>query len=306
MTEYYYLNSRNEPQGPHSLDELADMMASGRVNPTTLIACKGASSWEPLGSILSRENIRTPELSISPGQVGNCPTCGHDLAHDMAEHELPTRCPSCNRALRPEKKGIWANYCQVLRNYARFSGRATRAEYWSFQLVNIVICFILYIGLIIPLIISLFNTNKGALKAFAEHGDSMSEAEAAQLMTDSISQGAPQLLAIFLAAFIVLMLYGLFILIPSIAVSVRRLHDVGWSGWWIAGSFVFGLVLNIVVAIMEVNVAEDETAVLTSSAGILIPVLASYTYNIFLFVLTLLDSKRGPNQYGPSPKYPLG
>ena len=28
-------------------------------------------------------------------------------------------------------------------------------------------------------------------------------------------------------------LYGLAVLIPSLAVSVRRLHDTGRSGWWL-------------------------------------------------------------------------
>ena len=33
-------------------------------------------------------------------------------------------------------------------------------------------------------------------------------------------------------------LFGLFILIPSIAVAVRRLHDTGRSGWWLLVAFV--------------------------------------------------------------------
>ncbi|SIS86723.1 DUF805 domain-containing protein [Neptunomonas antarctica] len=28
-------------------------------------------------------------------------------------------------------------------------------------------------------------------------------------------------------------LYSLFVLLPSIAVSVRRLHDIGRTGWWV-------------------------------------------------------------------------
>lgn len=33
-------------------------------------------------------------------------------------------------------------------------------------------------------------------------------------------------------------LYGLIVLVPGTAVFVRRLHDVGKSGWWIMLSFV--------------------------------------------------------------------
>jgi uncharacterized membrane protein YhaH (DUF805 family) len=42
-------------------------------------------------------------------------------------------------------------YNQALRQYATFSGRARRAEYWSFTLVNALICFgLLVIGKVWP------------------------------------------------------------------------------------------------------------------------------------------------------------
>jgi uncharacterized membrane protein YhaH (DUF805 family) len=61
-------------------------------------------------------------------------------------------------------------------------------------------------------------------------------------------------------------LYSLAILIPSLAVGVRRLHDVGKSGWWLLIS--------------------------------LIPLIGS----IWLLVLFVTDSQPGDNQYGPNPK----
>ncbi len=61
-------------------------------------------------------------------------------------------------------------------------------------------------------------------------------------------------------------LYDLAILLPVIALTVRRIHDSGNSGWW-------ALIL-------------------------LIPLIGV----IVLFIFTLLDSQPGPNQYGPNPK----
>lgn len=61
-------------------------------------------------------------------------------------------------------------------------------------------------------------------------------------------------------------IYALAVLIPGIAVSIRRLHDTGRSGWWL-------LVL-------------------------LIPIIGT----IILLVLMILDSKPGQNQYGENPK----
>ncbi len=61
-------------------------------------------------------------------------------------------------------------------------------------------------------------------------------------------------------------LYSLAVLVPSLAVGARRLHDTGRSGWW--------LLLN------------------------LIPVIGW----IVLIVLFAQDSQPGDNEYGPSPK----
>lgn len=61
-------------------------------------------------------------------------------------------------------------------------------------------------------------------------------------------------------------LYSLAVLIPSLAVAVRRLHDTGRSGWWL----LIGLV----------------------------PLIGA----IVLLVFMVGDSESGANQYGPSPK----
>src|SRR5947209_2955356 len=61
-------------------------------------------------------------------------------------------------------------------------------------------------------------------------------------------------------------LYSLVVLVPSLAVTVRRLHDTGRTGWWI----LIGL----------------------------IPVIG----NIVLLIFMVLDSEPGANEYGPNPK----
>jgi uncharacterized membrane protein YhaH (DUF805 family) len=62
------------------------------------------------------------------------------------------------------------------------------------------------------------------------------------------------------------MLYSLAVFIPGIAVSVRRLHDTGRSGWWL----LIGL----------------------------IPLIGA----IVLLVFVIQDGKPGQNQYGANPK----
>jgi len=87
-------------------------------------------------------------------------------------------------------------YTHVWKNYAVFSGRAGRAEYWHFYLWNTIISFVLA-GVDVLLMLAT-GTGMGALSG----------------------------------------LYMLAVLIPSLAVTTRRLHDTNRSGWWIWFSFV--------------------------------------------------------------------
>ena len=60
-------------------------------------------------------------------------------------------------------------------------------------------------------------------------------------------------------------IYMVVSILPGIAMSVRRLHDINWSGWW------------LLVALIPFG-------------------------GIFVFVLLLMDST-GANRFGDSPKY---
>jgi uncharacterized membrane protein YhaH (DUF805 family) len=60
--------------------------------------------------------------------------------------------------------------------------------------------------------------------------------------------------------------YELAMLVPSLAVGARRLHDIGRSGWW-------------------------QLIVLVPFAGVIV-----------LIVFFVLDGERGANAYGPDPK----
>ena len=64
------------------------------------------------------------------------------------------------------------------------------------------------------------------------------------------------------------LIYVLAVFIPSLAVAVRRLHDVGKSGWFYLIS--------------------------------LIPLIGG----IWLLILFVTEGDKGPNQYGPDPKAP--
>lgn len=92
-------------------------------------------------------------------------------------------------------------YLKCWKQYADFSTRARRTEYWMFVLFNFLISCLLYIcGLVILSYI-----------------------------------------------------YSLAVFIPGLAVCVRRLHDIGRSGWWyfIALVPIIGWILLLVWFCMD-------------------------------------------------------
>ncbi len=127
---------------------------------------------------------------------------------------------------------------QPIRKYADFSGRARRKEFWLFALLMFLI-EIAFMGLL-----------------SAVGGSPM------MLVDPAVAPATG-------AGGTVLMIYGLVLLallIPSVAVAIRRLHDTNRRGWWI----LIGL----------------------------IPLIGQ----LVLFVFYLLDGTPGPNRFGPDPK----
>ena len=59
----------------------------------------------------------------------------------------------------------------------------------------------------------------------------------------------------FLAA-----VYWIATIIPSVAVSIRRLHDTGRTGWWLLIGFVpfLGFILLVIFALFESDVGTNE------------------------------------------------
>ena len=116
-------------------------------------------------------------------------------------------------------------YLEVLKNYAVFSGRSRRKEYWYFVLCNV----------IVSLVLSGLDALLGTFSSSANLG---------------LLSG----------------IYALAIIIPTLAVSVRRLHDIDRTGWWVLIH--------------------------------LVPVIGS----IVLLVFAVLDGTPGENRFGSNPK----
>ncbi len=116
----------------------------------------------------------------------------------------------------------------ALKKYAVFEGRARRKEYWFFVLFYVI--FACGLGLVDGFVGTVYYFDGAA------------------------------------AGVVLSVLYALAMLVPSISVTARRLHDIGRSGWWI----LIGL----------------------------IPLIGT----IVLLVFMVLDSQEGENRFGPNPK----
>lgn len=108
-----------------------------------------------------------------------------------------------------------------------------------------------------------------------------------------------QILARVWFAFALLGLLYLGLIIPMIAVGVRRLHDTNRSGWWLLAP----LVPYVVGLAMIVPAMRSSTALPTLAAfG---PALAlvgiGAVLAIVIFVFTVLPGTKGPNRFGPDP-----
>ena len=140
-----------------------------------------------------------------------------------------------------------------LRRYADFSGRSRRMEYWMFTLLN--------------LLVMLFA---GALMLSGVPWDAFGDTSVGgQALADS------QPGALFWVGAVLLCLWVLAVLIPGIAVTVRRLHDRDMSGWWYLGFIVAGM----------------------------IP-LVGWIASIAMLVIMCLPGTTGPNRFGPDPLDP--
>lgn len=97
------------------------------------------------------------------------------------------------------------DYLNVIRNnYANFTGRARRREYWMFALINAIVTFLLA-GLMAT----------GGLNLFVPFDPS----------------NPPTVSVVGWLFFAVYTIYNLAVFLPSLAVAVRRLHDTDKSGW---------------------------------------------------------------------------
>jgi uncharacterized membrane protein YhaH (DUF805 family) len=151
-----------------------------------------------------------------------------------------------------------------IEKFADFKGRAPRAEYWWWVLA-IIVAFI-----VISIVEGLLGMRR---MVFGLYG--------------------PLTVLLWLAT-----------IVPSIAVSVRRLHDTNRSGWWLLLPVVPYCLAMVFGGAAFFRAAAGGAAQPGNMAGLGIAgifMLVGAIGWIVLFVFYLLPGTPGDNRYGPNP-----
>ncbi len=149
----------------------------------------------------------------------------------------------------------------VFENYANFSGRARRSEYWYFVLANLIIGVLLMI-VDSALGLKIGNSNSGILNS----------------------------------------LYNLAVLIPGLAVAVRRLHDIGKSGKLLLLFYGLMIAFVLVMVVSGLAVYMSNGGVGALGIGVFLPLLGILGIAIWMLILFCREGDRGENKYGSDPK----
>lgn len=164
-----------------------------------------------------------------------------------------------------------------LRRYAQFSGRSRRTEFWSFFLANVVL-WIVFIALVV-----------GSIMRLASNGMSQ-----------------PQIIQALLGSGIWIAIFGLIylaLILPWIALFIRRLHDIDFSGHWIwimIGPWLASIVLTMGGAAAAIS-GSLNASVLATSVGSALNLIALLGW-LILMILALLTGTRGVNRFGEDPR----
>lgn len=139
-----------------------------------------------------------------------------------------------NRRLRPERRTPevdvkWYQWWLLVMQtkYAQFDGRARRKEYWFFFIDQLLIVW----GTVTALVIAETVISGG--NGLAGNG---------MLILPGVFN----------------LVFSLATLIPGLAVTIRRLHDIGKSGWWLLIAFV-PLIGALVLLLFVVREGDRET-----------------------------------------------
>jgi uncharacterized membrane protein YhaH (DUF805 family) len=172
-----------------------------------------------------------------------------------------------------------------LKRYAQFSGRSRRMEFWMW------VVFVILAVIVLSIVDSLLGL-----------GGSSAMGTGALPGTTGVTGAYANTRGGILTG-----IFSLAILVPNIAVQVRRLHDTGRSGWWVGAFYLLYIVFLVGVFALGMSALGAGTPNL-AAYGVIFGLggLAFLIYAIMLLVFFFLPGTTGPNRFGADPKDPGG
>ncbi|QIW15012.1 hypothetical protein A4G20_00820 [Pasteurellaceae bacterium RH1A] len=170
-------------------------------------------------------------------------------------------------------------FLQAFKNSFNFRSRARRAEYGWFLLGNFLISLLFMLCLLLV----------GGLSAL---GAAAYSSDAALVGTGLLVMGI----------YLIYILYQLVMILPSISVTVRRMHDLGWSGWWLLLLILAPFILLFGFALAGSPEELDNIHSGLPFAYLAANLLLAFVYFVFGLILLFKDGQRFANKYGPDPK----
>lgn len=188
----------------------------------------------------------------------------------------------------------------------RFSGRDTRAQYWPWTLIFLILN-IVAAGIAAGPMMNHMMGRFATLFTAASRGDKLApEAVDAQMQGMMTTMTADMRTMIFVGLAI-----NLVFVLLILAATARRLHDRGWSGWWA----LLPLPFQVAGAAMAPLMLANFTMPSLTAKGPIAPLpfnpqlmmlsmfnsLAFYGALGFLIFLLVTEGTRGPNRFGDDP-----
>ena len=159
---------------------------------------------------------------------------------------------------------------RCFRGYVDFSGRAPRSEYWWW------LAFLCVVMLVLML------TSREFWAGFRE---GYSEDPATWGSAPESEGGNVRLLLLQLGTFL-----------PTLAVTVRRLHDGNWSGWWATSSALLGLAMLISALFGPYGLGVFLGIPLVGELY-----LVAMVVGLLVLIRMFVPGTRGENRFGPDP-----
>ena len=144
-------------------------------------------------------------------------------------------------------------FAKCFKHYFDFHGRASRSEFWMFFGVY-------YMAQLVFSIV--MNVSQG-------------------VYVDAVNPIS-----------LIYLVYLMVIFIPSLAVGVRRLHDIGKSGWYLAGALILAVILAFAIGLA---IAFKSNVVAIVSMPLFMILL------LVFYIVPMLKGQPGENKWGPNP-----